>query len=172
MHPEMHPAFISIQSDEEILITIKNAYKSEKYLTRSHSFDVIIDDGPHTLESQIQALNYRSLLSDGGILIIEDVPDIGRRLLEVKSTLPEHEQKFIIGVSFALVSGRYDDSILVFSKDVLILDWIDSNISYFSKLIGKSALLFRLLRPLIIFGRVRRYILMKIGAKATGVYCK
>ena len=172
MHPEMHPEFVSIQSDKEILITVENAYKSETYFTGAHSFDVIIDDGPHTLESQIQALKYRSLLSKDGVLIIEDVPDIGRRLLEIRSTLPEHERKFITGVSFALISGRYDDSILVFSKDISILEWIETHIGYFSKLIGSSALFFRLLKPLIIFGRIRRFIFVKIGTKSTGVFCK
>ena len=172
MHPQMHPEFIQIQSEKEILITIENAYESETYLTGTHSFDVIIDDGPHTLESQIQALDYRSFLSDGGVLIIEDVPDIGRRLLEIRSTLSKDEQKFITGVSFALVSGRYDDSIIIFSKDVSILNWIDCNIGYFSKLLSKSPLSFRLLRPLIVFGRIRRYVLIKIGTKSTGVYCK
>jgi hypothetical protein len=37
-------------------------------------FDIIIDDGPHTLESQIYAVkNYLYLLKPGGILFIEDV---------------------------------------------------------------------------------------------------
>lgn len=172
MHSEMHPGFIQIQSDEEICIKVENAYNSHNLFGWDPDFDVIIDDGPHTLESQIQALDYRSLLSDGGVLIIEDVPNIGKRLMEIKSALPENEWKFLTGISFALISGRYDDSVIVFSKNVSILRWINCNIGFFSLLMGNSVLFFRLLRPLFILGKIRRYITWKIGTKSTGVYCR
>lgn len=38
-------------------------------------FDVLVDDGPHTLESmQFFVSHYSGLMSDNGILIIEDIP--------------------------------------------------------------------------------------------------
>lgn len=40
-------------------------------------FDVIIDDGPHTLESQkFVCMYYSLLLNPNGMLIIEDIPDL------------------------------------------------------------------------------------------------
>jgi len=40
-------------------------------------FDIIIDDGPHTLESMIFFLkNYVDLLAPGGILVLEDIIDV------------------------------------------------------------------------------------------------
>jgi len=51
--------------DETIQI-LKDRYKD--------GFDVIIEDGPHTLDSQIFAIkHYSELLKPGGILIIEDI---------------------------------------------------------------------------------------------------
>jgi cephalosporin hydroxylase len=41
------------------------------------TFDVLIDDGPHTLPSMLFfAKHYSKLLSLGGVLIIEDIPDL------------------------------------------------------------------------------------------------
>lgn len=56
---------------------IMNAYEEStiNFLKNTNiKFDIIIDDGPHTLESQDYACkNYRQFLKDNGILIIEDV---------------------------------------------------------------------------------------------------
>lgn len=40
------------------------------------SFDIIIDDGPHTLDSHLACLTlYLPKLKPGGLLVIEDIPD-------------------------------------------------------------------------------------------------
>lgn len=40
-------------------------------------FDIMIDDGPHTLESmKFFVKNYSRLLNDDGILIVEDIPEL------------------------------------------------------------------------------------------------
>ena len=40
-------------------------------------FDIMIDDGPHTLESMIFFIqNYLPMLSDNGVFIIEDIPSL------------------------------------------------------------------------------------------------
>jgi GR25 family glycosyltransferase involved in LPS biosynthesis len=45
------------------------------FLDKDIKFDIIIDDGPHSLESMIYSVkNYTKLLATNGILIIEDVP--------------------------------------------------------------------------------------------------
>ena len=47
--------------------------------TLDRKFDIIIDDGPHTLKSQIEFLKlYRNILKPNGILIIEDLQKWGR----------------------------------------------------------------------------------------------
>lgn len=54
-----------------------NAYTEDAIallLKNEGQFDVIIDDGPHTWESQVWFLkNYGALLTDGGVLVCEDI---------------------------------------------------------------------------------------------------
>ena len=59
----------------------KNAYDIEVVnlllVNYSNKFDIIIDDGPHTEESQLECLKlYFSLLKENGTLIIEDIKSI------------------------------------------------------------------------------------------------
>jgi SAM-dependent methyltransferase len=64
--------------EERITAKFTNAYTEECIKSLENiQFDVIIDDGPHTLESQIFVVeNYCDLLTENGILVIEDIPDI------------------------------------------------------------------------------------------------
>ena len=172
MHSEMHQQFNKIQAKKEIKITIDDAYQSTKYIHGIDLFDVIIDDGPHTLESQIRVLNYRNILTDQGLLIIEDVPNVAARLQKLKSILPVNERKFLTGFSFALRSGRYDDSILVYSKDVTILNWIKSNMGISTRIVGGSRTFFGILRPFFVLGRFRRFVRLRFGTTSSGIFCK
>lgn len=54
-----------------------NAYtKSCVDLFEANTFDIVIDDGPHTLESMIFFCNYYlKLVKPGGIFVIEDIID-------------------------------------------------------------------------------------------------
>ena len=70
-------------------------------------YDVIIEDGPHTLETQIYAVqNYCNLLKPGGVLVVEDISEI-EHIDELCMHIPqEYAYK-----TFDLrgVKGRYDD---------------------------------------------------------------
>ena len=47
------------------------------FLKSNIKFDVLLDDGPHTLESMILFIQlYSQIMTDDGILIIEDVQSI------------------------------------------------------------------------------------------------
>lgn len=66
-------------NDKVVLHLNDDAYKEEYVRERfgGKEFDFLLDDGPHTLESQEKFIElYSSLLSDSGILIIEDMQDI------------------------------------------------------------------------------------------------
>jgi predicted O-methyltransferase YrrM len=63
---------------KKITLEFKDAYCQEtidhiKFIY-PRGFDVIIDDGPHTEESQLKCIElYLELLKDDGVLIIEDI---------------------------------------------------------------------------------------------------
>jgi cephalosporin hydroxylase len=68
-----------IKNDSQIILyTSIDAYDEEffttNFLDKKIQFDMVLDDGPHTLESMIKFIEfYSQILADDGILIIEDV---------------------------------------------------------------------------------------------------
>ena len=68
-HPRIH------------LCTSNDAYNMNffvnKFLNKGLKFDMLLDDGPHTLESMRNFVTmYSQVLKEDGILVIEDVQDI------------------------------------------------------------------------------------------------
>lgn len=68
--------------DEQITYYHADAYQ-KAFVDTLPEFDIIIDDGPHTLGSQLIATNlYYSKLKEGGLFVIEDIDsDMNIRLL-------------------------------------------------------------------------------------------
>lgn len=64
-----------INNEKNIKHIVGNAYSFEiNNLFDPHSIDIIIDDGPHTLESFVYLIeNYIDKLKIGGLMIIEDI---------------------------------------------------------------------------------------------------
>lgn len=76
-------------------------------------YDVIIDDGPHSLESmKYVAQHYSKLLNKNGILVIEDVQSLDW-FEEIRDSFPEEYQKYVKLVDLRHVKGRYDDILIV-----------------------------------------------------------
>ena len=70
-----------INDERVVLYTQTNAYDTNFFITnfldKNLTFDFMLDDGPHTLESMKQFIKlYSQLMTDDGILIIEDVQSI------------------------------------------------------------------------------------------------
>jgi hypothetical protein len=77
----------------------------------AEGFDVIIDDGPHTLASQVFAVShYFPMLKPNGVLIIEDIQDI-QHVDALTSALPEELQNYVQIFDNRSSRGRYDDII-------------------------------------------------------------
>lgn len=77
----------------------------------------MLDDGPHTLQSQKDFIKlYSHLLSDNGILIIEDVQYI-KWIDELKNITPENLKQYIKIYDLRKNKGRYDD--IVFTIDTV-----------------------------------------------------
>ena len=101
---------------ERIIVTFGDAY-TEEVVDSLPSFDIIIDDGPHTIESQIKCLEfYLPKLNDGGVILIEDI-----QKYEYIETLEEKYKELggdmeVEFYDLRNIKRRYDDLIVVFAK--------------------------------------------------------
>ena len=76
----------------------------------------MLDDGPHTLESMKQFIKlYSKLMTDNGILIIEDVQSI-KWIYILVNEVPEHLKQFIKVFDLRRNKNRYDDIVFVIDK--------------------------------------------------------
>ncbi len=83
---------------------------------RPGGFDVIIDDGPHTLQSQIEFIRkYLPLVKKGGYLIIEDVQDISWCDMLRNEVPLEYKDSIDISDTRSF-KGRYDDIVFIVKK--------------------------------------------------------
>ena len=104
------------------LCTSSNAYDVDFFETKlfniNTKFDMVLDDGPHTLESMKLFINlYSQLLCDDGILIIEDVQNW--EWIEIlKECVPNNLKSFIQTYDLRENKGRYDDIVFVINKHI------------------------------------------------------
>jgi hypothetical protein len=108
-----------LQEDQRVVLyTQTNAYDQEfvdKNL-KDKQFDFMLDDGPHTLESMLKFIElYSGLLTDDGILIIEDLQSIDW-IKELESATPDHLKKHIMFYDLREIKGRYDDIVFTIDK--------------------------------------------------------
>jgi hypothetical protein len=76
-------------------------------------FDLMVDDGPHTLESMLFfARHFSQFLAPGGLLVIEDIPD-PEWVHYIFGAVPEHLKKFCEAYDFRTIKRRHDDIIFV-----------------------------------------------------------
>ena len=80
----------------------------------------MLDDGPHSLESMtLFIVKYSLLLSENGILIIEDVQDINWINI-LHSYVPYNLKKYIQVFDLRHKKGRYDDILFVINKNITV----------------------------------------------------
>ena len=101
-------------SGENYEILIKEAYNIESvdfFKKRGITFDIIIEDGLHSFETQMYALeHYNELLNRGGMMIIEDIQHI---------EAAEHMLKTFSNCTLMDLrnqNGRYDDIVIIRRK--------------------------------------------------------
>ena len=107
-------------NDKIILYTSIDAYNSDFFtyqlLNKNIKFDFMLDDGPHTLESMIQFIKlYSQLLTEDGILIIEDVQNWGW-IMMLKAFVPDDLKKFVKVYDLRENKNRYDDIVFTIDK--------------------------------------------------------
>ena len=84
---------------------------STKYKTYWNDiFDIIIDDGDHTIEAQIKTFqNFSGLVKKGGLYIIEDVNGIDQHK---KKLLSLHDN--CTAIDLRKIKGRFDDVLVIY----------------------------------------------------------
>jgi hypothetical protein len=107
-------------NERVVLFTNTDAYKEDvidKNITSKNiKFDFMIDDGPHTLESQQNFIRYYSkFLKDDGILVIEDVQTM-EWIPKLESVVPENLKKFITIYDLRRNKNRHDDIVFTIDK--------------------------------------------------------
>jgi len=121
---DLHPIAESMCVEREIQLLEMDAYSDGLRRFNAGGIDIIIDDGPHTLESQILALNWIPLLSKSGTLIIEDIQTGIFGMKRLEKSLPKELRKHCSYVSFTDKSRRYDDSIFVYSLCTEVINFV------------------------------------------------
>jgi hypothetical protein len=106
--------------DKIILYTSTDAYNADFFITnfvdKNIKFDFILDDGPHSLDSMIQFIKlYSQVMSDDGILIIEDVQSWDWINILINEC-PEHLKQFIKVYDLRQIKNRYDDIVFTIDK--------------------------------------------------------
>jgi hypothetical protein len=93
-----------------------NYFVTSQFLNKNIKFDIMLDDGPHTLESMIQFIRlYTQLMTDDGILIIESVQSLD--WVEIlKNEVPENLKQFIKVYDLREIKNRYDDIVFTIDK--------------------------------------------------------
>lgn len=109
-----------LNNEKIILYTSVDAYNEEffatNFLNNNVKFDFMLDDGPHTLESMKQFIKlYSQVMTDDGILIIEDVQSIDWIDI-LKQAVPEHLKQFIKVYDLRVIKNRYDDIVFTIDK--------------------------------------------------------
>ena len=108
-----------IKNDERIILhTSTDGYSDDFFYNKifGKKFDVIIDDGPHTLGSMIRVVvSYSYLLADDGILILEDIQDWSWMWFFEECT-PGYLKPFMEKYDLTKTKGRYDDIVFVINR--------------------------------------------------------
>ncbi len=107
-HPRIH---LHTKQDAYNPLIVKNTFSS-----KGMKFDMVLDDGPHTLDSMTQFIRlYSPLLKDDGILIIEDVQAI-EWMDTLREATPDALKAGIEVYDRRSVKGRYDDLVFVIHR--------------------------------------------------------
>ena len=110
-----------LKTNNRIFLNLnENAYTKE-YVQKhfeNKTFDFLLDDGPHTISSQKKFVKlYSPLLSENGILIVEDVREIGG-LEKLEKATPNHLKQYVKTYDLRKNKGRDDDIVFTIDKVV------------------------------------------------------
>ena len=112
-----------IKNNNRISVYHSDAYEekffNDNFLNKDIKFDIMIDDGPHTLESMLTFIKlYSNVLANDGILVIEDIQSIDWIPI-LTNQVPDNLKKFIQVYDLRSIKDRYDDLMFVINTETL-----------------------------------------------------
>lgn len=111
----LKPEYDEDKMDNAIYMIVKDAY-DPIFIDSLNTFDIIVDDGPHTFETQIITVkSYIKKLNKGGLLVIEDISDI-EYAIKLRDLVPASYEKHIIDLRE--IDKRYDSILLMVKKPI------------------------------------------------------
>jgi cyclopropane fatty-acyl-phospholipid synthase-like methyltransferase len=91
---------------DRIKFSLTDAYTQSCINSFDFSFDIMIDDGPHTIESQIFFVkNYSKLLTENGTLVVEDIFDHDSAVT-IASKVPENLKQYMYIINKGVVPEK------------------------------------------------------------------
>jgi len=111
-----------LNDNRVILYTSIDAYDynffKHNFLNKNIKFDLVLDDGPHYLESMQKFIRlYSQLLTDDGILIIEDIQDFNWIYI-LKDEVPDHLKQYINVYDLRHIKNTADDIVFTIDKSI------------------------------------------------------
>lgn len=102
-----------IDSRNNINYIVADGYSDEVSYTIPE-FDIFIDDGPHSIESQIKAIDlYLPKMKKDGIFVIEDVAFSEYIALMTKHVADNYPEYTCYGIDLRAIKSRFDDLMFV-----------------------------------------------------------
>jgi cephalosporin hydroxylase len=103
-----------IEGKERLEFVHGDAYSPEVASSLPSGFDVIIEDGPHTLESITFVVEeYSGKLNSGGIMVLEDFQDSNWTNI-IRRSVPDGFKAEVMDLR--RVKGRYDDIVMIIAR--------------------------------------------------------
>jgi hypothetical protein len=103
----------AVKNLDRIVHVVDDAYNINVINSLPNDFDIMIDDGPHSLESMKVFLSeYSKKIKSDGVLILEDIQDYAW-LEKLREATPEHLRDKIQVYDLRSVKNRYDDLVMV-----------------------------------------------------------
>lgn len=98
----------------------EETFFNDNFLNKDIKFDIMIDDGPHSLNSMMTFIKlYSKLLTNNGILVIEDIQSIDWIPI-LMNQVPDNLKKFIQVYDLRSIKNRYDDLLFVINTGIVL----------------------------------------------------